>query len=65
MVGLQNRLRRYFTLCNQGFDFNKYIRQVKRTMAELSEIKNKRIILQSRERKIEEGENAQVISFVK
>lgn len=44
MVGLQKRLQRYFNLLNLGFDFNE-------------EIKSKGVILRSKEREIEEGEN--------
>ncbi|KAG1928994.1 hypothetical protein F2P79_023216 [Pimephales promelas] len=65
MVGLQKRLQRYFNLLNQGFDFNEDIRQVKKTMADLEEKRNKGVILQSREKELEEGEKCTSYFFRK
>ena len=56
MMGLQKRLHRYYILNQQGMDFNKEIREVKKEMSILAEIKSKGVILRSREREIEEGE---------
>lgn len=56
MMGLQKRLQRYFNLNQIGMDFNEEIKQVKKEMSVLSEIKSKGVILRSREREIEEGE---------
>lgn len=65
MVGLQKQLQRYFNLLNQGFDFNEDIRQVKKTMSELEEKRIKGVILQSREKEIEEGEKCTSYFFRK
>ena len=56
MMGLQKRLQRYFKLLTQGFDFNQEIKEVKKQMSALAEIKSKGILIRSKERDIEEGE---------
>lgn len=42
--------KRYFTLTQQGIDFNKEIKQVKQEMLVLAEIKSKGIVIRSKER---------------
>lgn len=65
MMGLQKRLQRYFKLNQQGMDFNEEIKQIKREMSLLAEIKSKGVILRSREREIEEGEKCTRYFFKK
>ena len=65
MMGLQKRLQRYFTLNQQGFDFNEMIKEVKREMSILAETKSRGVILRSREKEIEEGEKCTRYFFSK
>lgn len=58
MVGLQKRLQRYFYLLSQGFDFNEEIKEVKKDMSELAEVKSRGVLFRSKEREIEEARNA-------
>ena len=55
-MGLQKRLQRYFSLLNNGVDFSEEIKEVKKEMSVLNEIKSKGAILRSREQEVEEGE---------
>jgi len=59
MTGLQKRLQRYFNLLNSGFDFSEEIKEVKKEMSELVEVKSRGIIFRSKEREIEEGKARQ------
>lgn len=65
MVGLQRRLQRYFYLLSQGFDFNNEIKEVKKEMLELAEVKSRGIIFRSREKELEEGEKCTRYFFKK
>lgn len=65
MVGLQKRLQHYFYLLSQGFDFNDEIKEVKKEMSELAEVKSRGIIFRSKEREIEEGEKCTRYFFKK
>ncbi len=44
-MGLQKRLQCYFYLFNQGFDFIDEIKEVKKEMLELAEVKSRGVIL--------------------
>lgn len=56
MLGLQKRLQRYFKLNQYGFDFNEEIKEIKKEMSVLAEIKSKGVILRARTQELEEGE---------
>lgn len=65
MMGLQKRLQRYFNLRQLGIDFNQEIREIKREMSVLAEVKSKGVILRSREQEVEEGEKCTRYFFKK
>lgn len=54
MLELQKRLQRYLNLNQNGVDFNEEIKQVKKAVSVLAEMKIKGVILRSRESEIEE-----------
>ncbi|XP_047659653.1 uncharacterized protein LOC125139491 [Tachysurus fulvidraco] len=65
MMGLQRRLQRYFNLLNDGMDFSEEIKEVKKEMSVLSEVKAKGVMLRSKEKDIKEGEKCTRYFFKK
>lgn len=65
MLGLQKRLQRYHLLNQQGINFNKKIKEVKKEMSAIANVKSMGVILRSREKELEEGEKCTRYFFKK